>query len=330
MVGFAVNDSSLQRIFKESSRLLQGLFAALSGVLLSLTATFVAAQPQCDALDPSVARLLQAMSSNAQRVNYSGVVTLQRGNDMQIMELSHSVNDGQSSEELSRLTGQDALVERTGHPTECMHPGHQLLRSTDASDGAFCGLTSVYRFRVQPGDRIAGRASLRLRVEPKDMYRFGHVLELDKDTALILKSSTFAADQSVLEQFQFASLVMAPRQPTDAVVEHEASHPHPRESEYLRRGIAWDLAWLPEGFMPTDSVPMESQRKSYTDGLASFSVFLEPLGAAIKPGEGVERQGSTVAYTRGTLLDRRPVLVTVLGEIPTNTARMLADSVRLQ
>ncbi|WP_439107803.1 MucB/RseB C-terminal domain-containing protein [Congregibacter sp.] len=288
------------------------------------------AQQQCETLDPSVTRLLQAMSSNAQQVSYSGVVTLQRGGDMQIMELSHSVENGQSTEQLSRLTGQDALVERSGHPTECMHPGHQLLRSADLFDGSFCGLASVYRFRVQPGDRIAGRKSLRLRVEPRDMYRFGHVLELDEDTALILKSSTLSADQSVLEQFQFASLDLMPGKSPEAQIAHEASHPHPHETEHLRQGIAWDLAWLPDGFMATDSAPTASQRKSYTDGLASFSVFLEPLGAAIKPGEGVARQGSTVAYTRGVLLQRRPVLVTVLGEIPTNTARMLADSVRLR
>lgn len=288
------------------------------------------AQGQCDALDPSVTRLLQAMSNNAQRVNYSGVVTLQRGGDMQIMELSHSVVNGEASEQISRLTGQDARVERSGHPTECLHPGHQLLRSADAFGGSFCGLSSVYRFRVQQGDRIAGRQSVRLRVEPRDMYRFGHVLELDEDTALILKSSTLSADSSVLEQFQFASLTMAPASAGKAVVAHEASHPHPHESQHLRKGLAWELAWLPDGFMATDAAPRESQRKSYTDGLASFSVFLEPLSAAIKPGEGVERQGSTVAYTRGVLLQRRSVLVTVLGEIPTNTARMLADSVRLR
>ncbi|MDP5071361.1 MAG: MucB/RseB C-terminal domain-containing protein [Congregibacter sp.] len=288
------------------------------------------AQQRCETLDPSVARLLQAMSSNAQQVSYSGVVTLQRGGDMQIMELSHRVENGQASEKLSRLTGQDARVDRSSHPTSCEHPGHQLLQTPETLNGSFCGLASVYRFRLQPGDRIAGRESLRLRAEPRDMYRFGHILELDKDTALILKSATFAADQRVLEQFQFASLSMTPGKPGDAVVFHEASHPHPHETEHLRTGIAWELAWLPDGFMPTDSAPLQSQRKSYTDGLASFSVFLEPLGAAIKPGEGVERQGSTVAYTRGVVLQRRPVLVTVLGEIPTNTARMLADSVRLR
>ena len=302
----------------------------LAGMLSLVSSATVLAQQQCEALEPAVAQLLQAMSSNAQQASYSGVVTLQRGSDMQIMELSHSVSNGQAREELTRLTGQDARVERSGHPTGCMHPGHQLLRAADALGGSFCGLASVYKFRVQPGDRIAGRESLRLRVEPRDMYRFGHVLELDQDTALILKSSTLAADQRVLEQFQFASLSMSPKEPNEAVVAHEASHPHPHESEHLRVGVTWELSWLPDGFMPTDAAPMGSQRKSYTDGLASFSVFLEPLGVAIKPGEGVERQGSTVAYTRGVLLQRRPVLITVLGEIPTNTARMLADSVRLR
>ncbi|MFK8041280.1 MucB/RseB C-terminal domain-containing protein [Congregibacter sp.] len=302
----------------------------LAALALGVCGVSAANAQQCDALDPSVAKLLQAMSSNAQQVNYSGVVTLQRGGDMQIMQLSHSVVNGQASEELSRLTGQDARVERSGHPTDCMHPGHQLLRAADVFGGSFCGLASVYRFRVQPGDRVAGRESLRLRVEPRDMYRFGHVIELDQDTALILKSSTFAADQSVLEQFQFASLTMKPGSAGESAVAHEASHPHPHETEHLRQGVAWELTWLPDGFMATDAALTTSERKSYTDGLASFSVFLEPLGAAIKPGEGVERQGSTVAYTRGVLLQRRPVLVTVLGEIPTNTARMLADSVRLR
>jgi sigma-E factor negative regulatory protein RseB len=162
------------------------------------------------------------------------------------------------------------------------------------------------------------------------MYRFGYVFELDRDSALLLKSSTLAADQRVLEQFQFASLDMQSKRSQETVLEHQAAHPHPQEPGDLRAGPAWDIAWLPDGFTATDAAPMESLRKTYTDGFAAFSVFLEPLGSAMKPGEGVERQGSTVAYTRGVILERTPVLVTVLGEIPTNTARMVADSVRLR
>ncbi len=316
---------------KISSSAVNRITASLATLgCLFLGATSAQANNSCSAMDAQVRQLLAAMSGNTRHINYHGVVTLQRGGDMQIMELSHEVVDGKATEELSRLTGQDAKVERSGHSTGCMHPGHQLLQSVELVGEGFCGLAASYRFRLGPGERIAGREAVRLRVEPLDMYRFGYVFELDRDTALMLKSTTLASDQRVMEQFQFASLEMESGRPREASTEHAASHPHPHETAHLRTGPAWRISWLPAGFMPTDTAPIEAQRKTYTDGLASFSVFLEPLATAIKPGEGVEREGSTVAYTRGVVLNRRPVLVTVLGEIPTNTARMVADSVRLQ
>lgn len=299
------------------------------GLLSLLTAGVAMAAADCPSLDPKVEALLRAMSSNAARVEYSGVVTLQRGADMQVMKLSHRVDGGRATDVLSRLTGQDARVLRSGHATGCMHPGHQLLRSASAAKNGICGLAASYRFRIDDGDRIAGRDALRLRVEPLDMYRFGYVFEIDRDTALMLKSTTMSGDQRVLEQFQFASLAMTAEPIGEAPVEFRARHPHPDDAAGVTAGPDWDVAWLPAGFVATDAAPKASPRKSFTDGFASFSVFLEPLGTAIKPGEGVERQGSTVAYTRGVMLRQRPVLITVLGEVPTNTARMVADSVRL-
>ncbi len=325
-VALRINDRRRMAAGPQSLRASSTL--ALSLLLITLPAL---SQEQCQPIDPAVQQLLQAMSNNAQRVDYGGVVTLQRGSDMQIVELSHRVSNGSATEELSRLTGQDVRVSRSLHPTDCSHPGHELLRDAMASDESVCGLAKSYRFQLSGGDRIAGRQALRLRVDPRDMYRFGYIFELDRETALLLKSTTLSADQRVLEQFQFASLSMVDTHSSaEAVLEHEAEHPHPAESGRPRVGPAWDIAWLPNGFMATDSVPAESTRKTFTDGFASFSVFLEALKSPIKPGEGVERQGSTVAYTRGVTLQGKPVLVTVLGEIPTNTARMVADSVRLR
>ena len=291
-------------------------------------AAIAQASAACAALDPEVRRLLAALSSSARRIDYHGVVTLQRGGDMQIMTLSHQVFDGQITQEFSRLTGQDAKVFRYAHPMDCLHPGHRLLHSVAMPDEGLCAVAASYRFRVANGERIAGREAVRLRVEPLDMYRFGYVFELDRDTALMLKSTTLASDQRVLEQFQFATLDLQSVRAARATTHYEA-HPPPPEPG-AGAGPSWRIAWLPAGFVPTDKAPARSRRKSFTDGLASFSVFFESLPGAIKPGEGVEREGSTVAYTRGVILDQRPVLVTVLGEIPTNTARMVADSVRLQ
>ena len=79
--------------------------------------------------------------------------------------------------------------------------------------------------------------------------------------------------------------------------------------------------------MPTGPMPESGSSRSYTDGLAVFSVFLEELGREMRPGEGVVRRGATISYTRGMQLAKTPVLVTVIGEIPVNTARMVADSI---
>jgi sigma-E factor negative regulatory protein RseB len=296
---------------------------------LSLAAP--AADP-CPELDPPLYRVLEAMTSTAHCGDYRGVVTLRRGNDMQVMEITHRVQDGQATEVLARLTGQDGQILRDAYPTHCLHPGQTLLRSRVASggEGGICDLALSYRFDLGPGERIAGREALRLRAEPRDMYRFGYVFELDADTALVLKATTLGADTRVLEEFQFASLTMEDGPPAGAGGEHRVPDPEPREQPQRPDGPAWGVGWLPSGFVATEAASDAAQRKSYSDGLATFSIFLEPLGVAIKPGEGVERQGSTVAYTRGVRLRDQPMLITVLGEIPTNTARMVADSVRLR
>lgn len=306
--------------------------AALVSLLLVILATTARAQQDaCADMDPRALQILEAMARGDSAVNFSGVVTLQRGGDMQIVEISHSVADGQEREQLTRLTGQDASVTRPAHPLNCLHPGHQLLKSGLGESGGVCTLAAHYRFRVAPGERIAGREALRLRAEPRDMYRFGHVFDLDRESALMLRSTTLGADQRVIEQYQFASLQLAPRSAeTPAKIKHTAAHPHPAHDAHLRAGRPWEIEWVPEGFVTTDAAPATSQRKTYTDGLSSFSVFLEPLSRPLKAGEGVERQGSTVAYTRGMRLQQQPVLVTVVGEIPTNTARMVADSVILR
>jgi sigma-E factor negative regulatory protein RseB len=290
----------------------------------------VPASERCGELAPEVRELLRAMATHAQRIDYSGVVTLQRGGDMQVIEVSHAVSGDMATEQMERITGAEARVMRAGHPVSCIHPGQELLNSGEVPASGVCGLGSVYQFRISPGDRVAGREALRMRVEPKDMYRFGYVFELDRDTALLLKSTTLAEDQRVLEQFQFASLTMQVPASDELRGGQRVAHQHPQQVQALANGPDWDIGWIPEGFLLTDAAPATSPRKSYTDGLASFSVFLEPLSAAIKPGEGVQREGSTVAYTRGRVLQQRPMLVTVLGEIPTNTARMVADSVRLR
>ena len=47
-------------------------------------------------------------------------------------------------------------------------------------------------------------------------------------------------------------------------------------------------------------------------------------------GEGRAQQGATVAYTRAINIDSRFYLVTVIGEVPLDTAKRVAASIVLR
>ena len=302
----------------------------IAAASLALTLIPVTVAQVCPGADPAALAWLEKMSSSVHKVSYNGVVTLQRGEDMQVMQVSHAVAQGVSSEQLTQLTGQGAQIDRVAHPLACVHPGHRLLQVSEDLRAGHCGIAQYYRFSLADGERVAGRQAVRILVEPRDMYRFGYIMELDKETALLLKTQTLGHGNSVLEKFQFANLAYTGHSPEGAQVNlvHHASHPLPGAPTLAGHSAGpWTVNWVPRGFVPTDSAGSMADRRTYTDGLAVFSVFLEELTQEIRPGEGLIRSGGTTSYTRGMDLAGQPVLVTVIGEVPVNTARMVADSV---
>lgn len=314
--------------------------------LLCLVLAGQVSAASCPEINHEALAWLDKMSHSAREVSYQGVVTFQLGEDMQVMQISHSINSAGASESLTQLTGQGARVTRVNHPLNCIHPGHKLLRLSEEISPAVglqntsgpqdCGISAHYQFSVLAGERIAGRKAVRIVIEPRDMYRYGYVMELDKKTGLLLKERTIGRGDKVLERFQFANISYTNENiPTDSVdVLHHANHPgmqghasvEPSADHYP--AALWNPVWLPDGFMSTDDASDSDRRRTYTDGLAVFSVFLEILPRDIRPGEGVVRHGGTTSYTRGMRITGKSSLVTVIGEIPVNTARMVADSVR--
>jgi sigma-E factor negative regulatory protein RseB len=305
--------------------------AFVTVVISAVLSAPIARASSCSDADAEALSWLEKMSRSHQQVSYHGVVTFQRGEDMQVVQVAHSIHSGHSFERMTRLTGQGAQVTRAGHPLDCVHPGQNLLLGQLQARG--CGLAGYYRFQLEEGERIAGRQAIKLLAQPRDMYRYGYIFELDRETGLLLRTSTLGPGDITLERFQFADLTYGEpvSSSVDIDVVHPALHPHPVSPVVRMRrvGLPWSVGWLPRGFTATDAAELDNARRTYTDGLAVFSVFLEPLARAIQPGEGVARVGSTLSYTRGMQLAERPVLVTVIGEVPINTARMVADSVRV-
>jgi sigma-E factor negative regulatory protein RseB len=292
-----------------------------------------AAEPVCSPGDEAALRWLDRMSHSLRETSYKGVFTYQHGNSMQAMRITHSVKGNVEREEVTGLTGSGARVVRTEHPLDCVHPGHKLVRiGRNFSDaGGGCGLAAYYGLKMGGVKRVAGRKAIIVNVRPRDMYRYGYQMALDTETGLLLKTQTLAQDGKVLERFQFADLEIGDveLEGTQVDVIHHAAHSHGENLSLLDDADteSWKVNWVPEGFTLTDGTGDSGRDKTFTDGLATFSVFLEPAPGLTEIGSGRARQGGTTAYTTGMIISGRPALVTVLGEVPINTARMVADSV---
>jgi sigma-E factor negative regulatory protein RseB len=290
--------------------------------------------------DEEALRWLDKMSHSLRETSYQGVFTYQHGSAVQSMRISHSDKGNIEREQVTRLSGTGARVLRAEHPLDCVHPGHKLVRigklyragsGPDGSvEGEDCGVGSYYRLKMAGSYRIAGRDAVIINVLPRDIYRYGYQMALDSETGLLLKTQTVAQDGRVLERFQFADIRIGDVDQDGTRVDllHEAGHSHGAERAPAPAATpAWNVLWLPRGFMLTDAVAGTSHDKSFTDGLANFSVFVEVLSGLTEQGAGLARRGGTTAYTRGMQISGRPALVTVLGEIPVNTARRVADSI---
>lgn len=315
---------------------------------------------QCDDSSTGALELLERMSRSGVMVSHQGMATLQRDGDMRVLQIHRNTEGNATTDTLTLLTGQNARIVRSEHSESCVHPGHTLLRLREG-EGNMCGVAVHYRLALESGDRVAGRNTQRIIAQPRDMYRYAHVLEIDAETAQLLKITTLTADGRPLEQFQYASLALEgalsvgkdttggtePDSMPGNARSHTSAHPGngddhgddansggipatERRPELERDWKPdWTPEWLPAGFVPTQTTP-DGMRQTYTDGMASFSVFVEPVNQTLQAGEGAVREGSTLAYTRGMAIAGSMVLVTVIGEVPVNTARIVADSVRLR
>ena len=130
---------------------------------------------------------------------------------------------------------------------------------------------------------------------------------------MALAMATAGPDGQMLERFEYAEIRYGPR--LAANNQPAATTRHDRE----RVVVPGFFVILEE---PDGGVFVVS------DGLATASVFVEPLPLGAPGGEGAVIQGATLTYTRGVPGTGGGLLISVLGEVPLVTARLLADAVR--
>jgi sigma-E factor negative regulatory protein RseB len=317
------------------------VFTALIALALMLVSPGVIAEDKSD--DPEY--WLQRLGPALTKTSYRGVFVYARGDQVSSMQVAHRYRDGMVEERLVMQDGQIGEIVRKGMNVICVLPalGRMELNNVipsgpfaEAFTNQLMPVDRWYRPEITGRDRIAGHDVVRLALNARDSLRYSHQLWLEESTGLPLKGKVLSISGDVLEYFHFTSLTIS-----DNLADHEFMVQS--EGREVYRTLApqssvkpeesmegWTLGWRPNGFQPAAAPRSGSgQAVAFSDGLASFSVFVEAAAGAGMPS-GASKIGATTVYMRRLEKNTEDFLVTVVGEIPLETALKVAQSVDIE
>ncbi len=301
-----------------------------------LLSSFLSAAVENDQAYTSLEKLSQSLRS----LNFTTSFVVVKNNNAEPYHWSHGINeDNAEVEVLSILNGPHRDVVRRNNIVSYLESGIEPYSVNSAFIASpipeiFSGNTEKliknYDLVSAGRSRILGRVAQFIRIIPKDPFRYGHWVWLDKDSGLLLKLAVINDNGQVLEQIQFTHLEL-----------DETINPSLQQIELTdlptvidlpdlvqKQDHAWGLSWLPEGFVEINAnthrimhTKQPTEFKMFSDGLVDFSVYVSPSQDENRPS-GFAQDGATIAFNEVI----NGIEVSVVGKIPASTAQKIASS----
>ena len=294
--------------------------------------------------DPSdwLARTDRALATR----NYEGVFVHEHAGETETLRVIHRVGSEGVSERLLSMDGSGREFIRKGSQLTCYLPDQRTVlveRTSDAGlllgslpriDATSAGLYQISELQTT---RVSGRDARVIAVTPKDQMRYGYRVWIDEATAMPLKTQLRDSRGQVLEQIVFTDLRL-PAHIADGELEPAVDARNYRWVQHVADpadgrgvGVSWEASVLPPGFHMTVSArqvlhsgPVE--HLVFTDGLASVSVFVE-IGRERRT-EQVADDAATIGSSSAYSTIVQGYRVTAVGEVPPDTVRAIAQSIR--
>lgn len=296
-------------------------------LFLSSAAHAAAPLPQAEA-----AAWLQKMADAPRQLSYEGVFVIRQGEVMQTYSVANrAVGDGNESL-LTALDGdhREVRCSRTGAVT-VMTEGGQVRMEKRLNRRHFPyllplnpqALLAWYDVRMGDSARVAGLECRNIAIEPRDAFRWGYALCVEKDSGLPLKVVVVDGEHKPLMQYAFAEVRLGSA-PHLAGQRALPAMPEPAQPITTEQVTA---RHLPPGYTRIAAVKRhlpnmsgEVEQWVFSDGLTHISLFLTP---AKKPMETVKGRSPHGLVN----LMRRQVgglHATVLGDAPSAAVETIA------
>ncbi|HSC82099.1 MAG TPA: MucB/RseB C-terminal domain-containing protein [Pseudomonas sp.] len=277
---------------------------------------------------------LQRMVQSSQQ-SFHGTFIYERNGNFSTHAIWHKAGTDGVRERLLQLDGPAQEVLRVNGRPQCVSGGladevADVQPPVRHMDAALLG--QRYELRMLGRSRVAGRPAVVVMLMPHDQHRYAFELHLDEETALPLKSLLISDKGQLLERFQFIDLDFDDAIADQLLQPGDACKPV-AFTKVAELSPSWRAGWLPPGFELDQSLQRASPTSTpvaclvYGDGLARFSVFLEPLHGVVVD-DSRRQLGPTSVVSRRMVTGDGDVMVTVVGEIPLGTAERVALSMQ--
>lgn len=289
--------------------------------------------------DASSGALLQQMNLASQSLNYELSFVSINKQGVESLRYRHARAKKQPLAQLLQMDGPRREVVQRGNEISYFEPGLDpftlngdyivdSLPSLVYAD--FKRLAPYYDFISVGRTRIADRPCEVIRVVARDGTRFSYIAWMDTQTKLPMRIDLLDRDGETLEQFRVIAFNVSDQ--ISSTMENLATASLPPllsvpSGDKIK--FNWIPQWLPQGFievagsrrsLPSVETPVES--RLYSDGLFSFSVNINR--ATANSSEQLLRTGRRTVST----MVRDNAEITIVGELPPQTAKRVADSIR--
>jgi sigma-E factor negative regulatory protein RseB len=287
-------------------------------------------------------QMLEKTAFAARELNYSGQFVYQSGNQTRVIDITHMNQDGHEMTRNVVLEGPPREVYSQGNDIVIFQPKHEkVMIEKRRGQNLFPAMLptdlrlikSSYTARLGAIETVAGRSAQIIDLMPNDAFRYSYKIWTDIEFGLLLKMTLLNSKNETLEQIYFNQINMLNSQDVNwfqpkidvsksYVVEDNAQVTHIEDN--------WIVAQLPTGYRKIDQVQRIVPGKSapvnqiiFSDGIASVSLFIEPIVKGTHPKTGHMLVGSTNICAN--VIDGYQIMV--VGEVPAETVQQIAKAV---
>ena len=298
--------------------------------------------------DDDPQKWLERMGAAMSQMSYQGTFIYISDGRMETMRITHVIDEKGTRERLSSVSGPRREVVRDQSGMKWISADDEAVMADpvvnwpmflDQSVRSLSAHSGFYHLKLRDQKRIAERMGQRLDIVATDNFRYGYSLWLESDSGLLLKWQLNDQNGETLAKLEFTELRMG-----SEVDRSELKQGHQetlRETRQVASGLPvgaakpisesaqWQAQWLPPGFrMTANRAPSQDpqgifRHQVYSDGIASVSLYVEPLDVESGAGLGLHRLGTSHIFSRTA----DAVLVTVVGDVPAITVEKIAESV---